>query len=180
MKRTIAVLMVLIVSLFAVVGVFAQDDTTPEATPEATEESTTRPDRQRGGRGGAIFDIVTETLGVEEADLRSALQEDGATWTSVIESLGGDVDEIQALIVAHITENLEAELADVEARVTDLLTNPRPQRGVRPDGSHGNNGNVGPRDDRRGGRGGRGHGGAQDDAPATEDEAGFGEAPANS
>lgn len=174
MKRTIAILMVLIVSLFAVVGVFAQDDTTPEATPEATEESTsTRPDRQRGGRGGAIFTIVSETLGVDEAELRTALQEDGATWASVIESLGGNVDEIQALIVAQITTDLEARLAEVETHVTDVLNNPVPQRGNR-------DGGMGPRDGGRGGRGGRGFGGAQDDAPATEDEASFGEAPANS
>ena len=170
MKRSIAVLVILVVSLFAVVGVFAQDDTTttPEETPEATEVITPRPFGQRGFGGGMIFDLVSETLGVDADALQTALHEDGATWASVIESLGGDVDEIQALIVAQITADLEARLAEVDSNVTDMLNNTLPVRGMNADGNFGpGNGGMGPRN---GGRGPRGGNGAQDDAPPAQDD----------
>lgn len=171
MKRTFVVLMILVVSLFAAVGVFAQDDATPEETPEATDTYAPRPGGPRGFGGGMIFDLVSETLGVDAETLQTALHEDGATWSSVIESLGGDVDEIHALIVEQITADLEARLAEVDGNVTDMLNNTLPVRGMNPDGGFGpGNGGMGPRDGGRGGRGPRGGNGAPDDAPPAQDD----------
>ncbi len=170
MKRTFAVLMILVISLFAVVGVFAQDDTTttPEETPEATDILAPRPFGQRGPGGGMIFDLVSETLGVDADTLQTALHEEGATWASVIESLGGAVDEIQALIVAQITADLEARLAEVDTNVTDMLNNPLPVRVMNTDGGFGTGmGGMGPRNCGRGPRGGNG---APDDAPPAQDD----------
>ena len=89
---------------------------------------------RRGHRGGCNLDDAAEAIGIDEADLRAAL-EDGDTIADVAEANGVDVDDvIESMVEAkevHIAEKVEEgritqeeadeKLADVEAKITDRV-----------------------------------------------------------
>ncbi len=129
MKRITLVLVIVIVSLLSVGLVAAQG-------PGGSGHDGRGGPGGRGDRGGHFVDIIAEALEVEPEVLFEAMQEDGATWASVIEANGGDVDAIQALIVADIVEKTGADPADVEAQVSEKLNSTLAERGDR-DGGRG-------------------------------------------
>jgi hypothetical protein len=83
----------------------------------------------RGGRGGAlarqIIAIVSEETGLSLVELTDALR-DGSTLAEIITSNGGDVAATQAAIIAAITTDINARVADgslPQARADRILEN---------------------------------------------------------
>jgi hypothetical protein len=73
--------------------------------------------------------IITEAtrLSIE------ALQEEsvgGATMAEIITTNGGDVETVKAKLIEAMSEMPNAGEGDIEKRVSDLLNNPFPMRGV--------------------------------------------------
>ncbi len=122
MKKVLVVVVVLVMALMSVGIVGAQE-------PEETETNV-RPHR----RGSEILQLVADSLEIEVEALREALQEEGATLTTVIEANGGDAAAIQEQVVTTIVEKTGRDAALVEEHVTEMFTNPLPPRGERPEG----------------------------------------------
>ncbi len=94
-----------------------------------------REGRGRKGGPGAVMERVSESLGVEPEALIKALQAEGATWTSVIESFGGDVEALKLAIVEDMLLNRPGtDIDKVNERVEEIFNNPLPPKGERPDG----------------------------------------------
>jgi polyhydroxyalkanoate synthesis regulator phasin len=102
----------------------------------------------RGGHGpGMDLAAAAEALGMSEEDLRTALEADGATLAQVAEDQSVEVDTlVDALVAAgeeriadavadgRITqEEADERLADLEARITERIESPLPERPQRPD-----------------------------------------------
>ena len=68
-----------------------------------------RPRRTRCG--GAVIENAAGILGMTEDELRTALQEEGATLGSVAESRGLGIDDFTAQLTAAATADLDAKLA---------------------------------------------------------------------
>ena len=85
-----------------------------------------QPDGQ--DRIGTILEVISNATGLAREDIIRMSQEDGKTLAEIITENGGDVNAVQAELVAAFT-------ADVDARISDLLNNPlpRPQRDNRQD-----------------------------------------------
>jgi hypothetical protein len=97
-------------------------------------------DRGRGGRGFGL-DAAATAIGITADDLRTALQ-GGSTIAAVAADNGVDVQTVIDAIVAEQTANVtarvtagdltqaqaDAEIAELPARVTDLVNNVRPTR----------------------------------------------------
>jgi hypothetical protein len=62
--------------------------------------------------GGQVFDAAAEVLGMEKADLMTALQEDGATLNSVAEAQGKAADTFKTEVLAQVKAQLDAKVAD--------------------------------------------------------------------
>ena len=107
---------------------------------QADEVATTLDDADLGGRGGGHggghdLGAAASALGMTEADLRTALQADGATLASVAGDQGVAVDALvdalvaaaQEQVAAAVTagdltqEQADARLADLEARTADRV-----------------------------------------------------------
>lgn len=116
---------------------------------------------------GPDFAGVAQALGLSEDDLHTAL-ESGKTLAQVAQDQGVDVqvviDALTASMTNHIAdevasgeitqEQADAKLADLAAKVTDMVNNGRPEGGKGgpggrgghgPDGDHGRGGPRGPR-----------------------------------
>ena len=63
------------------------------------------------GCGGAVIENAAGILGMTEDELRTALQEEGATLGSVAESRGLGIDDFTAQLTAAATADLDAKLA---------------------------------------------------------------------
>ena len=112
----------------SIVQVQVQDEADNGETPEAGERD------GRRGRRGCNLDEAAAAIGIDEADLRAAL-DDGDSIADVAEANGVDADTvIDALVDAkadriaekvaegRITqEEADQKLADVEARITDRV-----------------------------------------------------------
>ncbi len=108
--------------------VLVQDEAPDAEAPDGQRNG------RRGHRGGCNLDDAAEAIGIDEADLRAAI-EDGDTIADVAEANGVDVDDvIDAMVDAkedHIAEKVEEgritqeqadeKLADVEAKITDRV-----------------------------------------------------------
>jgi hypothetical protein len=73
--------------------------------------------------------IITEATGLSI----EALQEEaagGGTMTEIITANGGDVEAVKAKLIEAMSEMPNAGAGDIEQRVSDLLNNPLPMRGV--------------------------------------------------
>lgn len=144
---------------------------------------------ERDGRGFGqidILEVVSAELGLSTDDIRTALQS-GQTLDDIIAENGGDVDAITAALVADATQNIndavtegritqeqaDEILQNIDERVNNALTQPRPAD--RPNGPDGR-GN-GP----RGQRGGQGQGpnGGQPPVDGQQPPNGAGQPPAN-
>jgi polyhydroxyalkanoate synthesis regulator phasin len=82
------------------------------------------------------LDTATETLGMTEDELRTALREDGASLASVAEAQGVAVDDLVAALAQaareHVAEEVaegdltqeeaDQRLADLEERITERVT----------------------------------------------------------
>jgi hypothetical protein len=130
---------------------------------QADEVATTLGEADLGGPGGPggphgrgpDLAVAAEALGMDEDDLRTALEADGATLAQVAEDQGVAVDTlVQALVAAEqeriaqavtdgrlTQEEADERLADLEERVTDRVDDERGDRG--PGGRDGG----GPRDE---------------------------------
>lgn len=106
-----------------------------------TEESDTvdgEPDGRRGHRGGCNLEAAAQAIGIDEAELRSAVQ-DGQSIADVAEANDVEVDVvIDAMVEAkadHISEKVaegritqdeaDEKLAELEARITDQVNGVR-------------------------------------------------------
>ncbi len=112
--------------------VLVQDEADGE-TPDAEATPGERNGR-RGHRGGCNLDDAAEAIGIDEADLRAAV-ESGDTIADVAEANGVDVDTvIDSMVEAkaeHIAEKVDEgritqeeadeKLADLEAKITDRV-----------------------------------------------------------
>ena len=109
-----------------------------------------------GGPGGRFaLDTAADTLGMTEDELRTALQEDGASLASVAQAQGVAVDDLVAALVQaardHVAEEVQEgdltqeeadqRLADLEQRVTDRVNS------TDLPGPHGDRGRPGGEDD---------------------------------
>ena len=152
--------------LFAAAAVNAQVDDTPVETtvdvgetlaetpadsPAGTPEDGDQCEHGRHGRRGhhgdrgARSEELAELLGIEIADLRTALH-DGDTLADIAEANGVDPQTIIDVQIAGQTERIQAKveageitqeeaddkLADLEERVTTRVNEGRPERGDRP------------------------------------------------
>lgn len=113
-----------------VTGVQVQD-TVPGTEDEESEDQGRR---GRGHRGGCNLEAAAAAIGIDEADLRAAI-DDGQTIGEVAEANGVDVDAvIDAMVDAkaeRLAEKVESgrltqaeadeKLADVEERITDRV-----------------------------------------------------------
>jgi hypothetical protein len=102
------------------------------------------PGGHRGFGGGADLSAAATTLGMSEADLRTALR-GGKSLAQVAKDKGVAVDKLVAALVQAEKDRVAADvtagrltqaqadqrLADVTARVTDRVDNTRPDRGPR-------------------------------------------------
>jgi polyhydroxyalkanoate synthesis regulator phasin len=97
--------------------------------------------RADGGWGGGWAwggsTVVTDTLGMTEDELRTALEADGATLASVAEAQGVAVEDLVAAIAAEVREHAATAvedgvltqeqadewLTDLEARITEVVQN---------------------------------------------------------
>jgi hypothetical protein len=116
-----------------VVGI-AQDQVIDNGTDDGQPAGGDRPEGRRGGPGGCNLDDAAAAIGIDEAELRGAL-DGGQTIAEVAEANGVDVDTvIDALVTAkaeHLDEQVAAgrltdaeaaeKLADAEARITDRV-----------------------------------------------------------
>jgi len=89
---------------------------------------------------GMGLDVAAEALGMTTDELREALSADGATLASVAEAEGVDVQVVIDALVAEAQEHLaqavedghltqeeaDEKAADIEARITDLVNDERP------------------------------------------------------
>ncbi len=118
----------------------AIDDLTVQVQETDTEESDTEGDvdgerrGRRGHRGGCNLEAAAEAIGVDEADLRSAVQ-DGQSIADVAEANGVEVDVVvDAMVEAkadriaekvaegRITQDeADEKLAELEGRITDRV-----------------------------------------------------------
>jgi len=115
----------------------------------------------KGGPGGPKAEVLAQALGMTTDELHTAL-ESGKTIAQVAADQGVDVqvviDALTAGMTSHINEEVangeltqeeaDAKLADLSARITDMVNNPRPAEG--PDGERGPGGEHGPRGPRGG------------------------------
>ena len=129
----------------------AQEDTT---TTEGPAEGEAQLEGKRGHRGHGLS-VAAEAIGIETEDLVAAIR-DGATIAEVAEANGSSGQAVIDAMVAGATERIDAavadgkltaeegaeKLADVTARITDLVNNEfdfsqRGERGERgPRGPH--------------------------------------------
>lgn len=115
----------------------------------------------KGGPGGPKSEVLAQALGMSTDELHSAL-ESGKTIAEVAADQGVDVqvviDALTAEMTNHIADEVasgeitqaqaDAKLADLTARITDRVNNPRPEGGR---GGHGGpGGERGPRGPRGG------------------------------
>ena len=112
----------------------------------------------KGGRRGPHSEVLAQVLGMTTDELRTELKS-GKTIAQVAADQGVDVqvviDALTAEMTNHIAdevasgeltqEEADAKLADLSARITDRVNNPRPEGGR---GGHG--GDHGPRGPRGG------------------------------
>jgi hypothetical protein len=91
--------------------------------------------RESGGRKGgpgAVVELVSESLGVEPEALIEALQAEGATLASVVESFGGDVEALKLAVVENMLLNRPGtDIDKVSERVEEMFNNPLPPKGER-------------------------------------------------
>ncbi len=121
-------------------------------------------DHGKRGPGGPKSEVLAQALGLSEADLHTAL-ESGKTIAQVAADQGVDVqvviDALTAEMTNHIAdevssgeltqEQADAKLADLSARIADMVNNPRPAEGPGGRGGHGGpGGDHGPRGPRGG------------------------------
>ncbi len=118
-----------------------EDATIVQVQAESDEGDTTEGDAvpgerngRRGHRGGCDLDDAAAAIGIEEADLRTAL-DNGDTIADVAAANGVDVDDVIDAMVdskaEHLAEKVEEgritqaeadeKLADAEARITDRV-----------------------------------------------------------
>lgn len=115
--------------------VLIQEDEDPDTTDTETEsESDDERDGRRGHRGGCDLEEAAAAIGIDETDLRAAVDA-GDTIADVAEANGVDVDVvIDAMVDAkaeRISEKLadgritqaeaDEKLAELEARITDQV-----------------------------------------------------------
>jgi hypothetical protein len=151
----------------ASVAVYAQEaETTPPADAPAAGDPGFGGPRGQGGNG--LFKIIVEQLGIEQAELRTALIEDGKTIAQLAEEKGVSTNTIVEAVVAARQEMLtaaveagnltqaqaDARLALVKADIEALLD--KVFDGENMPGFGGGRGHDG---QGNGGFGGRGHGG---------------------
>ena len=135
---------------FGLTTAFAQTDPGDDATTttEAPAPDDATPPEGAGcmGHHGPGLDVLAEAIGIDEADLRAAL-EDGQTPAEVAEDNGVSREDLVAALVkdinAHIDQAVEdgevteAEAderrADVEDHANDIVDGVRPE-GLRPGG----------------------------------------------
>jgi len=114
----------------------AQDETT-ETT--AAESGTPRLDHR-----GAGLTAAAEAVGISEDDLRTAL-EDGQSIAQVAETNDVDVQTVIDAMVAEATARIEATLAELPDRITDLVNREGlPERNGPGEGGFGGGGPGGP------------------------------------
>jgi len=114
----------------------AQDETT-ETT--AAESGTPRLDHR-----GAGLTAAAEAIGISEDDLRTAL-EDGQSIAQVAETNDVDVQTVIDAMVAEATARIEATLAELPDRITDLVNREGlPERNGPGEGGFGGGGPGGP------------------------------------
>ncbi len=101
-----------------------------------------------GGWGWGGSSVVTETLGLSEEELRTALEADGATLASVAEDQGVAVEDLVAALAEAVRERVATAveegrltqeqadewLADLETRITEAVQSTGPDG---PDGWRG-------------------------------------------
>jgi len=102
----------------------------------------TGPGRLGSRAGGVMSEAVTDLLGLTPTELREQLR-DGATLGDIAETQGVGTDALVAEIVGEVEERIaqgvengrldqadaDEKLADVEARITDMVENGLPHRG---------------------------------------------------
>ncbi len=108
--------------------VLIQDETTPD------DEADGNADGEGRRRGGCKLETAAAAIGIDEADLRAAL-EDGDTIADVAEANGVSVDSVVDAMVDAKTERIaekvaegritqeeaDEKLADLESRITDRV-----------------------------------------------------------
>jgi hypothetical protein len=115
--------LLIIIMSFGVVSMAAAQSPDEEDSPE--------PHGRRGGHH-IVFETIAEALGLEPEELHELLEADeDITLADIIIAQGGDVDAIQAQIVAAIDEVSDKDLAEIEEHVAEVLNDPLPHRGER-------------------------------------------------
>ena len=126
------------------------DGTITQQQADAVDDAldAARPERMHHhgppGRGGPFggfwgLEAAADTIGIDETDLRDALR-DGQTIAEVAEANGVEVQAvIDAMVAAaqarvdEAMENADERLADLEAKITDIVNEGFPARPDRPD-----------------------------------------------
>jgi uncharacterized protein YidB (DUF937 family) len=93
----------------------AQDPEDESTTDEAAAEGF-RP----GPHGGVQLEVAAEAIGITEEELRTALEE-GQSIAQVAEAKGVDVQTVIDAMVAAATDRLEAAIAELPDRITELV-----------------------------------------------------------
>ncbi len=116
----------------------AQDDSSTETTTEAPAADAARPLRPGPfGHRGERLSVAAEALGMTQEELLTELRA-GKSIAQVAEEKGVDVQTVVDALVAEGTQKLEAAIAALPERVSELV-----QREGLPDRPH----RHGPRDD---------------------------------
>ncbi len=145
-KRTITFIIVTTLALLVVAcGADKEGDATPEppapVAPAEAPQPGDRPNFQGQGQGSefgggasdggpmGFITIITEATGLSIEAIQEELAS-GATMAEIITANGGDVEAVKAKLIEAMSEMPNAGEGDIEQRVSDLLNNPLPMRGV--------------------------------------------------
>ena len=101
----------------------------------------------RGGRGGggANLEALTSVLNMTAEEIHTALHDDGATLATIAAAQGVEVDAVVDALLTAATTRIDDDVAagdltqaeaderraGLEARITDIVNNGRPERGQR-------------------------------------------------
>lgn len=110
------------------------DEDAEDETEEGTEEGSERNRRHRGHRGGCSLEAAATAIGIDEADLRAAIDE-GQTIADVAEANGVAVDTVITAMVDAKAERLaekvesgritqdeaDEKLANAQDRISDRV-----------------------------------------------------------
>jgi lambda repressor-like predicted transcriptional regulator len=108
-----------------------------DGTDETTETTAADGTGRLGAHRGEGLAAAAEAIGISEDELRAAL-EDGQSIAQVAEAEGVEVQAVIDALVAHGTERLEAAIANLPDRMSELVERERlPDRGRGPGGMHG-------------------------------------------